>query len=79
MTRLEQDHSCYCRENGSQGGRSRHINTTEEALAEIQARDEVVLDQGDKRRGGEKRLNSGYIFKVQSVTLCNSKSGTDIH
>lgn len=37
-------------ENGPQGDRGGHIDTTEEAIAEIQARDEAVLDQGAKNR-----------------------------
>lgn len=61
MTRLEKDHSCCCMENGSPGGRGGHIDTTEEAIVEIQARDEAALDQGAKSRGGEKGLNSEYI------------------
>lgn len=44
MDVAQQDHSCCCREDGLQVGRS--SDTTEEALAGIQVRDEAVLDQG---------------------------------
>ena len=40
----QKDHSYCCREDGLQVGRS--SDTTEEALASIQVRDEAVLDQG---------------------------------
>ena len=56
-----QDRSCCCREDGLQVGRS--SDTTKEALAGVQARDEAMLDQGAKRSGGEKGLNSGLFQK----------------
>ena len=61
MDVARQDRSCCCREDGLQVGRN--SDTTEEALAGIQARDEAMLDQGAERSGGEKRLNSALFQK----------------